>query len=224
MIEEKDIKLFHEINLQNEVATTGYEFFNINKIKANSSIKPTGNIPRYLENHFIYSNPNQEYYTIPEKNKKMKKNEKYQFKFNNILNIQKNKLMTYFLCNNYEKLFSSFEFYMINLFNGLNLDSILELFQRELISDSIYINAIKCIKIINENKKLYNSKYIYNNNNRLETSEISLKLEEIEHLNAKDDALFLVLKFSELLKNIDPKIFSNEINKLNEIYQKNNSL
>ena len=224
MIDEKDIKLFHEINLQNEVVENGYAFLHTNKIKNKSLIKPTGNIPRYLENNFVYSNPNHEYYKIPAKNKKIKKSEKYQFKFNNILNIQKNKIMTYFLCNNYEKLFSTFEFYMISLFDGLNLDSILELFQREIIPDSIYINVMKCIKIINENKKICNSKYIYNFNNRLETTEVSMKLEDIEHLNAKDDALFLVLKFSDLLKNIDPKIFSNEIRKLKEIYEKNNYL
>ena len=229
MIEEKDVKLFHEINLQREILPSGYELYRTNKIKTHpdyfnhSSLKPTGNISRYQENNFIYSNPNHDYYKIPSKNKQLKKNEKYQFKFNNIINIEKNKLMTYFLCNSYEKLFSLFEFYMVNLFNGLTLESIIDLFKRELIPDSIYINAMKCIKLINENKQLYKHTFIRNNNNRLDTTEIIIKVEEIKHINVKEDALLFVLKFIELLKSIDEKVFSNQINKLNEIFEKNNS-
>jgi len=229
MIKEKDVKLFHEINLQREILPSGYELYRTNKIKTHpdyfnhSSLKPTGNISRYQENNFIYSNPNHDYYKIPSKNKQLKKNEKYQFKFNNIINIEKNKLMTYFLCNSYEKLFSLFEFYMVNLFNGLTLESIIDLFKRELIPDSIYINAMKCIKLINENKQLYKHTFIRNNNNRLDTTEIIIKVEEIKHINVKEDALLFVLKFIELLKSIDEKVFSNQINKLNEIFEKNNS-
>ena len=228
MIEEKDVKLFHEVNLQREVLPSGFELFRTNKIKTHpdhfihSSLKPTGNISRDQENQFIYSNPNHDYYKIPPKNKKLKKSEKYQFKFNNIINVHKNKLMTYFLCNSYEKLFSLFEFYIVNLFNGLSLESIADLFRRELISDSIYINAMKCISLINENKQMYKHIYIRNNNNRLDTTEIFLKVEEIKHENSKDDALMLVLKFSDLLKSIDEKLFTNQIEKLNEVFEKNN--
>ena len=229
MIKEKDVKLFHEINLQREILPSGYELYRTNKIKTHpdyfnhSSLKPTGNISRYQENNFIYSNPNHDYYKIPSKNKQLKKNEKYQFKFNNIINVHKNKIMTYFLCNSYEKLFSLFEFYMVNLFNGLTLESIIDLFKRELIPDSIYINAMKCIKLINENKQLYKHTFIRNNNNRLDTTEIIIKVEEIKHINVKEDALLFVLKFIELLKSIDEKVFSNQINKLNDIFEKNNS-
>ena len=228
MINEKDIKLFHEINLQREVLPNGYELSRTNKIKTHpdhfihSSFKPTGNISREQENQFIYSNPNHDYYIIPKKNITLKKNQKYQFKFNNIINIQKNKLNAYFLCNSYEKLFSLFEFYMTNLFNGLNLESIIDLFKRELISDSIYIHAMKCIKLINDNKQLYKHTFIRNNNNRLDTTEIFMKIDEIKHENAKDEALMLVLKFSDLLKSIDEKLFINQIQKLNEIFEKNN--
>ena len=228
MIEEKDVKLFHETNLVREVLPKGYELFRTNKIKIHpdhfihSSLKPTGNISRYLENEYIYSNPKHDYYKIPKKNKNLKKKEKYQFKFNNIINIEKNKIMTYFLCNNYEKFFSLFEFYMVNLFNGLNLELIEGLFQRELISDSIYISAMKCIKLINDNKQLYKHTYIRNNNNRLDTTEIILKIEDVELPNLKEDALLLVLKFSDLLRNIDEKLFENDIYKLREIFEKNN--
>ena len=112
---------------------------------------------------------------------------------------------------------------MVNLFNGLTLESIIDLFKRELIPDSIYINAMKCIKLINENKQLYKHTFIRNNNNRLDTTEIIIKVEEIKHINVKEDALLFVLKFIELLKSIDEKVFSNQINKLNEIFEKNNS-
>ena len=216
------------MNLQREVLPSGYELYRTNKIKTNpdhfihSSFKPTGNISRDQESHFIYSNPVHDYYVIPQKNKKLKKSEKYQFKFNNIINIQKNKLMAYFLCNSFEKLFSLFEFYIVNLFNGLSLEAIIDLFKRELISDSIYINAMKCITLINDNKQLYKHTYIRNNNNRLDTTEIFMKVEEIKHENSKDDALMLVLKFSDLLKSIDEKIFREQIDKLSEIFEKNN--
>jgi hypothetical protein len=104
----------------------------------------------------------------------------------------------------------------------LNLEAIIDLFKRELISDSIYINAMKCITLINENKQLYKHTYIRNNNNRLDTTEIFMKVEEIKHENSKDNALMLVLKFSDLLKSIDEKVFSEQIDKLNEIFEKNN--
>ena len=73
MIKEKDVKLFHEINLQREILPSGYELYRTNKIKTHpdyfnhSSLKPTGNISRYQENNFIYSNPNHDYYKIPSK-------------------------------------------------------------------------------------------------------------------------------------------------------------
>ena len=211
MIKEKDIKLFHEKNLQREIIPSDYELFHTNNIKLDhdnyihSNIKTTGNISRYQEDHFIYSNPNQPYYKIPKNLNKLKNDEKYQFKFNNIINVEKNKLMTYFLCNSYEKLFSLYELYMVNLFNGINLELIPELFKKELITDSIYINAMKCIQIIDENKQKYKRIYIRNNNNYLETTEIICKIEEEEDLNCRDDALLLTLKFIDLLKSIDEK-------------------
>ena len=49
-----------------------------------------------------------------------------------------------------------------------------------------------------------------------------MKIDEIKHESAKDEALMLVLKFSDLLKSIDEKLFINQIQKLNEIFEKNN--
>ena len=228
MIKNKDVKLFHELNLDREIIPSNYELFhtNNNKVKQDNIIhsifKPTGNISRTQENQFIYTNPNKEYYVLPNKNRIIKAEEKYKFKFNNIINIEKNKIMTYFLCNNFEELFSLFELYIASLFNGINMELIPGLFKRELITDSIYINVMKCIEIINENKQLYKRIFLRNTSNRLDTTEIICKVEEVEHINVKDDALLLLLKFIDLLKGIDEKIFIKEINKLNEIFQKNN--
>ena len=228
MIKNKDVKLFHELNLDREIIPSNYELFhtNNNKVKQDNIIhsifKPTGNISRTQENQFIYTNPNKEYYVLPNKNRIIKAEEKYKFKFNNIINIEKNKIMTYFLCNNFEELFSLFELYIASLFNGINIELIPGLFKRELITDSVYINVMKCIEIINENKQLYKRIFLRNTSNRLDTTEIICKVEEVEHINVKDDALLLLLKFIDLLKGIDEKIFIKEINKLNEIFQKNN--
>ena len=228
MIKNKDVKLFHELNLDREIIPSNYELFhtNNNKVKQDNIIhsifKPTGNISRTQENQFIYTNPNKEYYVLPNKNRIIKAEEKYKFKFNNIINIEKNKIMTYFLCNNFEELFSLFELYIASLFNGINMELIPGLFKRELITDSVYINVMKCIEIINENKQLYKRIFLRNTSNRLDTTEIICKVEEVEHINVKDDALLLLLKFIDLLKGIDEKIFIKEINKLNEIFQKNN--
>ena len=228
MIKNQDVKLFHELNLDREIIPSNYELFhtNNNKVKQDNIIhsifKPTGNISRTQENQFIYTNPNKEYYVLPNRNRKIKTEEKYKFKFNNIINIEKNKIMTYFLCNNFEELFSLIELYISNLFNGINIDLIPGLFKRELITDSVYINVMKCIEIINENKQLYKRIFLRNTSNRLDTTEIICKVEEVEHINVKDDALLLLLKFIDLLKGIDEKIFIKEISKLNEIFQKNN--
>ena len=228
MIKNKDVKLYHELNLKREIIPSNYELFHTNNSKVkqdniiHSIFRPTGNISRTQENQFIYTNPNKEYYVLPNKNRKVKTEEKYKFKFNNIINIEKNKIMTYFLCNNFEEFFSLIELYISNLFNGINIELIPGLFKRELITDSVYINVMKCIEIINENKQLYKRIFLRNTSNRLDTTEIICKIEEVEHINVKDDALLLLLKFIDLLKGIDEKIFIKEISKLNEIFQKNN--
>ena len=61
--------------------------------------------------------------------------------------------MTYFLCNNYEELFSLFELYITNIFNGYNMEQISNLTERKIISDSIFVNVLYCMNIINFNKK-----------------------------------------------------------------------
>ena len=223
MIEEKDIKLYHDTNLNREVLLKGNKL-NENLNPFNSSLKPTKNISRDQENQFVHSNPNNSYYRIPSNIRVLKKNEKYKFGYNNIINIDKNKLNTYFLCNNYEKIFSLFELYIVNLFNGLSLESIINLYKNELITDSVYINVMKCIDLINESKKKYNHILLRNNNNRLDTTEIFIKLEENAslNLNIKDYALMLVLKFMDLLKFVDENLFSDDIDKLKQVFEKNN--
>ena len=121
MIQEKDIQLFHRNNIEREIIPIKYKLNNDNKKKL--FLKPIGNISKNQEDQIIFSN-----ITNNLKSKQFKKSrldDKNNFLFNNIINIDKNKIMTYFLCNNYEEMFSLFEFYIINLFNGCNMKQIL---------------------------------------------------------------------------------------------------
>ena len=145
---------------------------------------------------------------------------KYQLLINNFINIDKNKLMTYFLCNNFEELFSLIELYILNLLNGYNTDKISEIFKKGLITDSVFVNAIYCINIIKLNKKSYN-KVLIKNNSMLKTSEIMIKLKEISLKNPKNEALLLILKFIDLLKAIDEIGFIKEIEKLEDVFDIN---
>ena len=54
------------------------------------------------------------------------------------------------------------------------------------------MNASYCINIINLNKKSYNHIYLRNNNNRLDTTEIIFKLQEIEKKDIRNHALLLI--------------------------------
>ena len=160
-----DISLFHKITLEREMIQNKYKLLNnINDgLNLKSTTKYTGQLPRNKEDQYIY----------------FKNNNENGFKFNNYINIDKNKLMTFFLCNNYDALFSMIELYISFLFNECNLETIQNLFEKGLISDSIFINVFYCINIINFNKKSYNKILLNNINNRLVTTEIMIKLDEI---------------------------------------------
>ena len=204
-----DISLFHKITLEREMIQNKYKLLsNINnRLNLKSTTKSTGHLPRNKEDQCIY----------------FKNNDENGFKFNNYINIDKNKLMTFFLCNNYDALFSLIELYISYLFNGYNIEKIQNLFEKELISDSIFINVLYCINIINYNKKSYNKILLNNINNRLVTTEIMIKLDEFVSDNPKSESLFLILKFIDLLKSIDVNGFNKEIEKLEEIFQRNNN-
>ena len=107
--------------------------------------------------------------------------------------------MTYFLCNNYEELFSLFELYITNIFNGYNMEQISNLTERKIISDSIFVNVLYCMNIINFNKKKCMKHLIKNLNNALKTTEVIFNLEETNNSQSKHDALLLVIRFIELL-------------------------
>ena len=130
--------------------------------------------------------------------------------------------MTLFLCKSYEKLFSLFELYIKNLFSCNNKEEIYDLYQRELIPDSIYINVMKCLELIKDNKQLYRHVNLRNINNQLATTEIFLKIEQVENPHIKNDALLLIQKFIDLLQSIDEKLFFDEIDKLYQILENNN--
>ena len=178
------------------------------------TLKSTGNLSRAQESQFVFSN-----YEEPNENTQNKK--KITLSFDNFINIDKNKLITFLLCNNYEDLFSLFELYIKNIFNVREFEEITNLFQNEIISDSVFVNASYCINIINLNKKSYNHIYLRNNNNRLDTTEIIFKLQEIEKKDIRNHAFLLISKFIELLKSLDEIVFNKQIEKLEEILEKN---
>ena len=204
-----DINLFHKLNVEREIIPNKYQLLiNYNNCKHYNkpNLKSIGNLPRNHEDQYIFYNYDN--------------NENKNFRFNNFINIDKSKLMTYFLCNNFEELFSLIELYILNLFNGYNTDKISEIFKKGLITDSVFVNAIYCINIIKLNKKSYN-KILIKNNSMLKTSEIMIKLKEISLKNPKNEALLLILKFIDLLKAIDEIGFIKEIEKLEDVFDIN---
>ena len=219
MLRTEDIKLFHRLNVEREIIPTKYELlkYDNNNYSNNNpkyTLKSTGNLSRAQESQFVFSN-----YEEPNENTQNKK--KITLSFDNFINIDKNKLITFLLCNNYEDLFSLFELYIKNIFNVREFEEITNLFQNEIISDSVFVNASYCINIINLNKKSYNHIYLRNNNNRLDTTEIIFKLQEIEKKDIRNHALLLISKFIELLKSLDEIVFIKQIEKLEEILEKN---
>ena len=208
MFSDTEINLFHRINTEREVIPNEYQLLTNNidlKNNSKSCFKSMGNLTKNQEDQIIYSNNNLKIKTG--------------FCHNNIINIDKNKIVTYFLCNNYEELFHLFELYIINIFNGNSMDKIPILFEKNLISDLIYVNAIYRINIIKLAQKTYKTRLI-NNKNKLETTEVFFKVKESDEGNLRFEALLLILKFIELLKSIDETSYIKEIKKLKEISEK----
>ena len=217
MITDKNINLFHRTNIEREIIPNKYQLIknNINEeFNSKTCLTPVGNLSKNQEDQIIFSN---------HKNKfdQSRINKIKYFGFSNIINIDKTKLITYLLCNNYEELFHLFELYITSLFNGTTIEKIPILFERFLISDLIFVNAISCINIIKFGKNSSSDNYIacVNINNILETTEIFYRSNPKEkfHSNSKFIALLLVLRFVNLLKSIDEKCYIKEIKKLEEI-------
>ena len=204
-MEKAEVNLFHRINVEREIIII--KNFN-DDYDCKWSLKSKGNLSRNQEDQFIFFDFKG----------------KSSFEFNNIINIDKNKLMTYFLCNNYEELFSLFELYITNIFNGYNMEQISNLTERKIISDSIFVNVLLCMNIINFNKKKCMKHLIKNLNNALKTTEVIFNLEETNNSQSKHDALLLVIRFIELLISIDEISFNKEIEKLKEVYEKNDNI
>ena len=220
MITYEDINLFHKKNVERELIPNKYKLLrnNINsEFNSKSSFKTLGNLPKNQEDQFIYSNYLDKYSEISKQFETPILKRQKKFMFNNIINIDKNKLITYLLCNNFEELFLLLELYIENVFNGIKIDQIPLLLEKNMISDSIFVNTIYCIRMIKLLKKEYNFHYISNNNNILSSTGIFLKVEEKGEKNLKFDSLLLILRFMELLKSIDENAYIKEIEKLEEI-------
>ena len=213
-ITDANINLFHRINTEREIIPNKYQLLsNNNNLKNNSKpcFKSLGNLTKNQEDQIIYSNNNKSI----ESPIKIKND----FCCNNIINIDKNKIITYFLCNNYEDLLHLFELYIINIFNGNDIEKIPILFEKNLISDLIYVNAIYCINIIKLSQKS-NKTRLVSGENKLETTEVFFKVKESDDDNLRFEALLLILGFIELLRSIDETSYTKEIKKLKEIIEK----
>ena len=207
MITYEDVNLFHKKNVERELIPNKYKLLrnNINsEFNSKSSFKTLGNLPKNQEDQFIYSNYSDKYSEISKQFEATILKRQKDFKFNNIINIDKNKLITYLLCNNFEELFLLLELYIENVFNGIKIDQIPLLLEKNMISDSIFVNTIYCIRMIKLLKKEYNFHYISNNKEKGEK-------------NLKFDSLLLIFRFMELLKSIDENAYIKEIEKLKEI-------
>ena len=207
MITYEDVNLFHKKNVERELIPNKYKLLrnNINsEFNSKSSFKTLGNLPKNQEDQFIYSNYSDKYSEISKQFEATILKRQKDFKFNNIINIDKNKLITYLLCNNFEELFLLLELYIENVFNGIKIDQIPLLLEKNMISDSIFVNTIYCIRMIKLLKKEYNFHYISNNKEKGEK-------------NLKFDSLLSIFRFMELLKSIDENAYIKEIEKLKEI-------
>ena len=92
MIQEKDIQLFHRNNIEREIIPIKYQLNNDNKKKL--FLKPIGNISKNQEDQIIFSNITNNLKS--NQFKKSRLDDKNNFLFNNIINIDKNKIS---LCN-----------------------------------------------------------------------------------------------------------------------------
>ena len=95
MITFEDINLFHRKNVERELIPYKYQLLNNNinsEINSKSLVTTLGNLPKNQEDQFIYSNYSSKYNGISKQFDEFNLNRKKDFKLNNIINIDKNKL------------------------------------------------------------------------------------------------------------------------------------
>ena len=91
----EDINLFHRKNVERELIPYKYQLLNNNinsEINSKSLVTTLGNLPKNQEDQFIYSNYSDKYNGISKQFDEFNLNRKKDFKLNNIINIDKNKL------------------------------------------------------------------------------------------------------------------------------------
>ena len=198
----------HSAFLPKEINSIGRTHLKI--IDPSEKLSPMSNLTCEQESEIIYSNPNH-----PLRNKRAKK---FDFKFNTLININKEKIETYLENDKYTELFPLFQIYLKEVFNGLDKEKVKELFYTQQITDSVYIYAMKCYDLINSNLKSYNYIKEKNTDNILDTTETFYKIKLKHNPVIKEDALCLISEYQMLLSIADKTLFEKEITILKNIY------
>ena len=215
MFSDDNINLYHFTGINCEFVPEEFQKIHVNRL--NIQVNPFSNkilrgknLSTINESEFVYIDPN-----INKKNLKERT-----FKYNTIIKLNKKKVLKYFESENYTEFFNLFKLYLISLFNGLNKEQIKKLYKNRQITDSVYLFAIKIFDIIDNNEKKYSYIKVTNPDNVFETTENFYKIKEVKNYTIKEDAMLIIIKFHSLLKVIDENVYKEEIEELNNIYEK----
>jgi hypothetical protein len=196
-------------------------FMNLGKVNKHiiktNQLKPIGNLTCEQENEYMFSNS---YKTKLHKSSSQPQiNRNKSFHYNNLIHINKKKLMVYFLNQKYSKIFALFQIYLTNLFNGKHKEDIKELYDKHLINDSVYLYTMKCYELIDNNIKCYVYSKAKNIDNCLDTTENYFYIKQLNNNSVKEDLFMLLAKFQLLLLMIDKKVFKKEIENVSNLYK-----
>ena len=217
MNNEEDVNLYNIKGINGKFIPEEFAALRTNQLKikvdksTSKKIQKINKLSREVENEFIFTNPNHP--------GKSGQKEKYDFKYNTIIHINKKKIKYYIEEEYYDKFLNLIYSYLSNLFNGLNKDQVRKLYIDRQITDSVYIFSMKCFELIEENKKQYNYSKSKNLDTMIDNTEHYYHIRELSNKEIKEDCLLLVLKFQNVLEAIDQNLFKENINDLKEIYK-----
>lgn len=186
----------------------------------NSKIGSLPNLTREQENEIIYTNPTLERKIKSESlSSHQQKGNKYNYQYNTMIQLNSKKIYSYFENQQYSDFFQLVNIYISSLFNGATKEQIMQLYNKQQITDSVYIFAMKCLDIIESNTKSY--KYIKSSNsdNLLSATESFYKIILCYNSHLKDHSLLLLTKFQVLLGVIDKVAYKNEMKEIENIFK-----